>query len=113
MKIDHLKVGQRINETLSQLPLKWMWKPSISTGLGFSEKAVWSRASRRHLAARQGEGIDEDGEMGFGFKVRVEANLGRQAGSKVIVRWIKGHKGVIFESFCGMLKRKVEEAANQ
>jgi 23S rRNA (adenine1618-N6)-methyltransferase len=113
MNSNHLKLGQRINETLSQLPLKWMWKPSISTGLGFSEKAVWSRASRRHLAARQGEGIDEDGEMGFGFKVRVEANLGGPAGSKVTIRWIKGHDSVIFESLCGMLKRKVEEASNQ
>jgi 23S rRNA (adenine1618-N6)-methyltransferase len=63
------------------------------------------------MAAKQGEGIDE--EMGFGFKVRVEANLGGQAGSKVTVRWIKGHDSVIFESFCGMLKRKVEEVANQ
>jgi 23S rRNA (adenine1618-N6)-methyltransferase len=113
MNSDHLRVGQRINETLSQLPLKWMWRPSISAGLGFSEKAVWSRASRRHMAAKQGEGIDEDSEMGFGFKVRVEANLGGEAGSKVTVRWIKGHDSVIFESLCGMLKRKVEEAANQ
>jgi 23S rRNA (adenine1618-N6)-methyltransferase len=65
------------------------------------------------MAAKQGDGIDQDSDMGFGFKVWVEANLGEQAGSKVTVRWIKGHDSVIFESFCGMLKRKVEEAANQ
>jgi 23S rRNA (adenine1618-N6)-methyltransferase len=60
------------------------------------------------MAAKQGEGIDENVEMGFGFKVRVEANPGGKAVSKLTIRWIKGHDSVIFESFCGMLKSKVE-----
>jgi 23S rRNA (adenine1618-N6)-methyltransferase len=83
-----------------------MWKSSIGTGLGFSEKAVWSRASRRHQASVQSN--KDATELAFGFKVQVEALTGGQAGAKVRIRWVKGHDTVIFESFCGMLKRKLE-----
>ena len=51
--------GQILNDTLSQLPLKWMWKSAISTGVGFSPKAVWSRAFRR-LATKSQDDMDED-----------------------------------------------------
>ncbi|KAL5325802.1 hypothetical protein ACEPPN_006935 [Leptodophora sp. 'Broadleaf-Isolate-01'] len=109
----HTEVGERVNETLTQLPLKWMWKAKLSTGIGFSDKAVWSRAARRHVSMGQ-EGVvndeDED-DMAFGFKVVAEPNQGGVSGSKTTVRWLKGHDSVLFESFCGMLKRKVEEVA--
>jgi len=88
-----------------------MWRGNISTGLGFSEKAVWSRASRRHGAKNQADTMeeDEDSDTAFGFKIHVEENPEVQAGSRVTIRWIKGHDSVLFESFCGMLKRKLEE----
>jgi 23S rRNA (adenine1618-N6)-methyltransferase len=106
-----MEAGQRVNEILSQLPLQWMWKVSISTGVGFSEKAVWSRASRRQVARKQGESMEEhdDPEMAFGFKIHVVADPGGEPGSSVTIRWLKGHDSVIFESFCGMVKRKLEE----
>ena len=87
-----------------------MWKSGISTGLGFTDKAVWSRASRRHIEKleREDTQIMED-DMNFGFKVKVESESGGRIGSKVTMRWMKGHDSVLFESFCGMLKRKVEE----
>jgi len=111
---DPARVGQRVNEVLSQLPLQWMWKASISTGVGFSEKAVWSRASRREVARKQGDAMEEDDdpEMAFGFKLHVE-NPGGEAGANVTIRWLKGHDPVLFESFCGMLKRKLEESFNR
>jgi len=56
---DTSEVGQVLNYTLSQLPLKWMWKSAISTGVGFSQKAVWSRAFRR-LATKNQDEMDED-----------------------------------------------------
>lgn len=31
-------------------------------------------------------------------------------GSKVCMRWVRGEDSVIFESFCGMIKRKLEES---
>ena len=106
-----MRVGQRVNEVLSQLALQWMWKPNVSTGVGFSDKAVWSRASRRQVARKQGDGMDDDddAEMIFGFKIHVEENPG---GGTVIIRWLKGHDTVLFESFCGMMKRKIEEPLN-
>lgn len=90
-----------------------MWKAKVFTGIGFSNNGVWSRAARRHASKvpRDLEGVDDsEDDMAFGFKVQVEANPGGIAGSKVIVRWLKGHDSVLFESFCGMLKRKVEGA---
>ena len=110
-----MKAGQRVNEILSQLHLQWMWKASISTGVGFSERAVWSRASRRQVARKQGEAMEEDDdpEMAFGFKIHVVAARGGESGSRVTIRWLKGHDAVLFESFCGMVKRKQEEPINK
>jgi len=82
-----------------------MWKPSISTGVGFSEKAVWSRAARRHAAKIQDEMEEDDGDIALGFKIHVE---GIAEGMRVTIRWLKGHDSVLFESFCGMIKRKLE-----
>lgn len=81
----------------------------ILSGIGFSNKAVWGRSSRRHSAfASNVEDLDEE-DVAFGFKILVEADSGGQAaGSKVLIRWIKGHDKVLFESFCGMMKRKIE-----
>lgn len=82
------------------------------TGLGFSDKAVWSRASRRQASHQvtdeDDKDADEDEEMAFGFKIQVETSPERTAGAKITIRWVKGHDSVIFESFCGMLKRKLE-----
>lgn len=52
---------------------------------------------------------DDEDDMPFGFKVVVEPNEGGVGGSKTTIRWLKGHDSVLFESFCGMLKKKVEE----
>lgn len=98
-----MKVGQSLDETLSILPLKWIWKGSIHTGVGFAEKPVWSRAFRRQVGKVIDDMEEEDGDMAFGFKIYLES------GTKLIIRWIKGHDSIIFESFCGMIKRKLEE----
>ncbi len=50
---------------------------------------------------------NDDNDVPFGFKVQVEP-IPQQPNAKVTIRWIKGHDQVLFESFCGMLKRKVE-----
>jgi 23S rRNA (adenine1618-N6)-methyltransferase len=54
----------------------------------------------------------DDLEMALGFKIHVESNPEGQSGAKVTVRWLKGHDGVLFESFCGMMKRQIEETMN-
>ncbi|TVY54920.1 U6 small nuclear RNA (adenine-(43)-N(6))-methyltransferase [Lachnellula cervina] len=107
------QVGELINNTLAELPLKWMWKSDISTGLGFSEKAVWSRAARRQQIMKKDENRteeDDEDEMALGFKIYIQGMVDGQAVNVVTIRWIKGHDSVLFESFCGMLKRKLEGA---
>jgi 23S rRNA (adenine1618-N6)-methyltransferase len=83
---------------------------------------VWSRQARRKrqqqllTIQRKDEGGGDEiggGHEGFhedetmlGFKVLVK-QTGEQ-NVEVKIRWIKGKDAVLFESFCGMLKRKVE-----
>lgn len=86
-----------------------MWRANIVTGLGFSEKAVWSRAARRQAiqAAVSPDSADKrDPEVSLGFKIFVDKH---GEGSQILIWWVKGHDSVLFESFCGMTKRKVEE----
>lgn len=101
-------IGRHLNETLTQLPLEWMWKPNISAGVGFTSKAVWSRASRRR--ASKGQAVsDDEAIISLGFKIHVRAGEPDGEGTKVCIRWLKGHDSVLFESFCGMVKRKLQE----
>ena len=48
---------------------------------------------------------DEDGAPALGFKVRLRK--GDEGGVEVVVRWLQGRDSVLFESFCGMLKRQL------
>lgn len=53
--------------------------------------------------------IDEGrAALGFKVQVRLDGILAEERGVRVIVRWVKGVDSVLFESFCGMLKRKLE-----
>jgi len=77
--------------------------------MGFSEKAVWSRAARRGMVKKE-EGsmeVDDEEDLGFGFKIYVQGTVDGKAVNMTTVRWIKGHDSVLFESFCGMLKRNL------
>ncbi|KAG9230666.1 hypothetical protein BJ875DRAFT_384648 [Amylocarpus encephaloides] len=103
------RAGQCVNDIISKLRLKWLWKFSIHTGIGFTQKAVWSRAARRHSVQNAVDGSEDDDDAALGFKIYVEAIVGEGQGVRVLVRWMKGHDSVLFESLCGMLKRKVEE----
>jgi len=66
---------------------------------------VWSRAARR---AKANGVIDTstDGEVKLGFLIIVSGSEGRTA--TVNVRWKRGQDGVLFESLCGMVKRKLQ-----
>jgi len=107
--IRHEEISNRLNDTLADLALQWVWKPAISTGVGFAAKNVWSRAARRKSAKNttMADEVDED-DMAFGFKIHVERVTESQVGVQVNIRWLKGNDSVLFESFCGMIKRKVD-----
>ncbi|KAI4115760.1 MAG: hypothetical protein LQ338_007815 [Usnochroma carphineum] len=105
----------RLKSVLQSLDLQWKYKPQVSTAVGFAKANVWSRAARRQQM-REGEegrdgaeeesGGDQEGQLALGFKVQLL--LGKEAkGFKVVVRWLLGRDSVLFESFCGMLRRRM------
>jgi 23S rRNA (adenine1618-N6)-methyltransferase len=117
------RAGRGLDAVLSGLPLRWMWKPAVGTGVGFAGGNVWSRAARRkqNRAPRKEEPDededDEEEEMLFGFKITVkeaggdrsQEGEGEGKGVQIVIRWLKGFDSALFESFCGMIKRKLEE----
>lgn len=108
-------LARNLNATLEALPLQWRWKAGISTGVGFAARNVWSRSARRK-STRSSEMVEEDDEeedeMAFGFKIFIE-EVDRERlepeGARVVIRWLKGVDSALFESFCGMVKRKLDE----
>jgi len=106
-----------LNHTLRALDLKWQYKPALATGIGFAKRNVWSRAARRKMGkSPTGPGhpdsseIHEDDttdgdEPALGFKVDLNGSVVGHI--EVAVRWLQGRDSVLFESFCGMLKRQL------
>lgn len=109
--------SQRLNNTLQALELRWQYRPIMATGVGFATSNVWSRAARRKQQqsptnstdkdhAMNGEDEEDEGRgpaLGFKIQLREEA----EGGVEVMVRWLQGKDSVLFESFCGMLKRQL------
>ena len=110
-------MGSKIGALLEGLDLQWRYRSQISTGVGFARANVWSRAARRQRqreAAGGGEvrekSDDDDNdderieEAALGFKIQLAR------GSEVVavsIRWLQGVDCVLFESFCGMVKRQM------
>ncbi|OAL62526.1 hypothetical protein A7C99_7112 [Trichophyton rubrum] len=103
-----------IDTEINSFRIPWKWDNQRSSGLGFTMENAWSRQARRKRQQQEAaqDGSDQadipfDTENAvFGFIIQV-----RRPGPKnadVTVRWVKGADSVIFESFCGMLRRKVE-----
>ncbi|PCG88192.1 Hypothetical protein PENO1_111570 [Penicillium occitanis (nom. inval.)] len=90
----------------------WYTKQSC---IGYAREDVWSRKARRKFAREQhdGEAISHDEKAldvltaALGF--RIDLSLQADHSVDVVIRWIKGSDQVLFESFCGMLKRKLTE----
>ena len=105
--------ARSISETLIPLGVEFRYRPILATGLGFASGNVWSRAARRRkqqLGQRSANdapsGNDSDGgEPAFGFKVQLSSS--DKGSVEILVRWIQGTDSVLFESFCGMLKRQL------
>ena len=107
-------VGSKICALIEGLDLKWRYKAQISTGVGFARTNVWSRAARRQqkreaagnkMLMEQSEDDEEEvEEAALGFKTQ----LARESeGIAVSIRWLQGFDCVLFESFCGMVKRQM------
>lgn len=125
-------LGDAVNTIISALEdLKWEWNPSTLVGIAFIKRDVWSRSARRKKRKATEAGMDIDGhdtkriprgaensncsdERGGeydGFQLIVRISCLALVHSRVVeLRWLKGTETVLFESFCGMVKRKVLEA---
>lgn len=79
---------------------------------------VWSRAARRALA--RGGAMDTGGEGGEGGAVKLgflfilgpqidepDGATATATATRVSISWKRGFDGVLFESFCGMVRRKL------
>ncbi len=104
--------ARRLNATLEELDLQCQYRPSLATGVGFARTNVWSRAARRQQqkgsiagANTTGDEEEED-EPALGFKIQLKLGNEKQE-IQILIRWLRGHDSVLFESFCGMLKRQV------
>ena len=104
--------GQKVNATLEELDVRWKWKASILTGVMETKENVWSRAARRKkqfavqdtgskdASMEDDEGRDSEEEEPVALAVKVVCKE-----ADVELRWLRGTDHVLFESFCGMLKR--------
>jgi 23S rRNA (adenine1618-N6)-methyltransferase len=107
------EVGTRLNEAIGKLDLQWRFKQSQMVGVGFAARNVWSRAARRRMSKSHEQDSDKmdedtDDEPALGFRVQVIHADRYKSDVDVMVRWLQGSDSVLFESFCGMLKRRVD-----
>ena len=114
-------LDQRSNALFNSLHIAWRWNSSIFTGIGFAMGDVWSRAYRRQkemitattiMTADEEENVDDDDDdinlekAALGFKIMLSVAEGVE-GVTVTALWLKGHESVLFESFGGMIKRRL------
>lgn len=102
-------VIEKVNNIMKGLRVRWEWDVEKDQGFGFAKGNVWGRSARRkkkteHRSDKAEEEASNDA-MVFGFQISVEEENDK---TMVLVKWIKGHDSVLFESFCGMIKRIVE-----
>ncbi|KAJ5794789.1 hypothetical protein N7457_001388 [Penicillium paradoxum] len=108
-------VTATLNSELNSLPWFWAWDQTRSSGTGFAAENVWSRHARRKMKLAGEEGAAKlkaiPAEVALGVRVQIRLARGEKPGDqvvKVLVRWIQGLDSVLFESFCGMVKRKLD-----
>ncbi|KAJ2906187.1 hypothetical protein MKZ38_002612 [Zalerion maritima] len=100
-------------QTLSKLPPEHCPIPIVTfEGTGRARENVWNRAWRRkkergEATVERATSMPPDGTCAFGFSVVIKAS---DEEVKVMVKWREGHNHVMFESFCGFLKRKLAES---
>lgn len=100
-------IERKLDETLTEVGIGTQWDAKNVYIIGFVSKNTWSRAARRE-AAKGIKTADKKGEPAMGFKITLRNTAGDQRGVEIDVRWLMGNDSILFESFCGMLKRKLE-----
>lgn len=112
-----------MNKELESLGWFWKWDKPRSAGVGFAAENVWSRQARRKMKLAGQEGSSTKLEsvpdtVALGIRVQAKLVRGQSESSnanevQISISWIQGMDSVMFESFCGMLKRKLEAGKPQ
>ncbi|KAI4853413.1 hypothetical protein E4T44_00852 [Aureobasidium sp. EXF-8845] len=105
-----------LNTTLKALDLKWSWQSEKWTGHGIASQNVWSRSARRKRKRVEMEQEDnqeakpesETVKIKEPVKVSLRFDIDVREG-EMEVRWLQGVDSILFESFCGMLKRAMKQ----
>lgn len=109
--------ADRLCTTLRRLDLRWQYRAQLATGIGRARANVWSRAARRKQQVvdddeRNEDEDDDEEEAALAFQIRlqyqVQSQVTPEGEIQVLVRWLEGQDSVLFESFCGMLKRSLK-----
>lgn len=119
---EHTKeaLADSVNSTLNELSLNWSFDPENFTGLGISRGNIWSRHARRKRKLQEmtislsshnpkpGETSSvatpspSSAELLPEMVFRVSIFTG-----SVTLHWLKGVDEVLWDSFCGMMRRKL------
>ncbi|RMJ28434.1 DUF890 domain-containing protein [Aspergillus sp. HF37] len=101
------ELSDRLDTEISALAVQWNWRKNLCAGVGFAMENVWSRQARRKMKTGAAQAEIDEHKAALGFKVRLTQG-GIDPRVHVVIRWLKGTDSVLYESFCGMLKRKLE-----
>ena len=105
-----------LNKTLEALDLNWTWQSEKWTGRGIASQNVWSRSARRKRKRVEMEQNDnqetkpqpEAPKAEDPVEVALRFDIDVREGD-MEVRWLQGKDNILFESFCGMLKRSMKQ----
>ncbi|KAL4803186.1 hypothetical protein BDV18DRAFT_163242 [Aspergillus unguis] len=105
-------ISAKTDKELSSLHMDWTWHKNLAMGVGFASENVWSRQYRRKMKLSVGDSdlipeVDTE-KAALGFRIQLIMDPNEEEAVRVVVRWLKGVDSVLFESFCGMVKRKLE-----
>ncbi|KAK5634051.1 hypothetical protein RRF57_009765 [Xylaria bambusicola] len=110
-------------DTMTSLNFRsWTWNEQRLRGVGFADGNVWSRAHRRRRT-REGTDAAQQESAGspldvancaFGFSISISTQINNTAESgssspAVTVCWLQGDDESLFESFSGVIRRRLRE----
>lgn len=116
---DDGNVMKALRVILTPLDMDLSARPADCSVICLSQGDVWSRAARRAKARKPRISSEENQETADGiakdshddneettptFGARITKIKGK---GDVIVRWLLGNDPVVFEKFCGMVKREL------
>lgn len=107
------KACEALASEMESLSWYWVWDQRSCVGVGYAAENVWSRQARRKMKISGVEGAKLDSapsQVALGVRIQLKYALGKDGRDEVqaLIRWIQGMDSVLFESFCGMVKRKLE-----